>query len=200
MGDCSIAQGAQLCALWCHRWLKLGVGEEGTKGRQYMRTCSWFSWLCSRNYHNILKQSFQLKKKKVNYPLKALPIFLLFCWILEDENSVFSFLFISLIKTPIPKAARWNALTEGSLQGILRWPESAAESILCLWAGILEKLLTEENRISPLAEYNCACCYTRHSWGISLLCSGSFTSSWKDARWITPENRSGWGMICRSIF
>ena len=114
------------------------------------------------------------------------------------ELCLFLPLFISLIKTPIPKAARWNALTEGSLQGTLCWPESAAESILCLWAGILGKLLTE-NRTSPLAEYSCACCYTRHPWGISLLCSGSFTLSWKDAKWITPENRSRGDMIC-SIF
>ena len=46
---------------WCSVMTQragMGVG-----GRWYMRTCSWYTLLCSRNQHNIVKQLYSNKNK-----------------------------------------------------------------------------------------------------------------------------------------
>ena len=92
------------------------------------------------------------------------------------------------LKDSYPQGCQIECLTEGKVgwyrskklvkrekKNSAVWKESfivqkvlQRDCISCLQPEVLEKLLTG-NRPFPMAEYNFVCCYTSHSWGISLL-------------------------------
>ena len=73
-----------------------------------------------------------------------------------------------------PNSCQMECLTKGSLQGTLCCPESASESILCLQPGTLEIVFI----VTPVIHEEYLCFVLGHL-------------SWKDAKWISPEDRGG---------
>ena len=73
VGACCTAQGAQLSILWWPRekgwgrFVRWGSKREGIYIHIYIyiypHTHGWFTSLCSRNWHDIVKQLYPIKKK-----------------------------------------------------------------------------------------------------------------------------------------